>query len=257
VTAARPSPKTNYRVALDAFEGPLDLLLHLVDSEKMDITEISLAAVAEQYRAYLKSLEKMNLELESSYIVVFAQLLEIKSRILLPSVAVEFDDFYPSEAGYEDEVVPDAPNDLVEQLKAYKLLKEAADWLGQRELFSFGQYAHNNPVQDPDQLELDVSLEALAAAWLRMDTSMKRPRKPVEIRKIELSVPERVQQILAWLRTRTRGFFSQLLPEEWSKTYITVTFLATLELARRSKVRLEQTSIHDDIEITLLCEEPA
>ncbi|MEW6283480.1 MAG: segregation/condensation protein A, partial [Candidatus Eremiobacterota bacterium] len=75
-----------YRVDLPGFNGPLDLLLHLVGQSKLDITAISLAAVADQYRAYLESLQQMNLEIESEYLVVFSQLLEIKSRVLLPPV---------------------------------------------------------------------------------------------------------------------------------------------------------------------------
>ena len=158
-------------------------------------------------------------------------------------------------SGFDDDPVEDAPNNLVEQLKAYKLLKEAADWLGQLEGASLAQYGHNNLLPEPEQFELEVSLQSLAAAWLRMDTSLKGTRKPIELRRVELSVPERVQQLLSWLKSRPRALFSQFLPFEWSKGYVVVTFLATLELARQNLVRLQQTSIHDDIEITLLREE--
>ncbi|CAN0186873.1 unnamed protein product, partial [Phaeothamnion confervicola] len=151
---------SHYQVDLPQFEGPLDLLLSLVDKEKLNITEISLASVAQQYQQYLLTLERLNLEVESSYIVVFAQLLEIKSRLLLPPV--EEEDGY----GYEDYSSPadayeDPEEDLVEQLRMYKLVKEAADWFSMQEAYSFGQYHHPCSQLEPEWLELDVSVEAL------------------------------------------------------------------------------------------------
>lgn len=245
------SPSTNYRVQLPLFEGPLDLLLSLVDKEKLDITEISLAAVASQYQAYLESLERLNLELESSYVVVFAQLLEIKSRVLLPDPPVELlPDVMITEEGLTPEEA--AQHDLVEQLKAYKLLKEAADWLGQREVSSLARYPHPCELAEPDVPELDVSLSALAAAWVRLDTSLKGPRAPVELKRIEISVPERVQQLWAWLTKKPRALFSELLGQKPTRQLAVVTFLALLELARRHRVRLAQEKmLTDEIEVTL------
>ncbi len=248
----RPAtPSTNYRVHLPAFEGPLDLLLSLVDKEKLDITEISLAAVASQYQAYLEGLERLNLELESSYVVVFAQLLEIKSRVLLPDPPVEFmPEVWIDDGGPSPE--EQAENNLVEQLKAYKQLKEAADWLGQREVSSLARYPHPCELAEPDVPELDVSLAALASAWVRMDTSLKGPRVPVELKRIEISVPERVQQIWNWLTKKPRALFSELLGHKPNRQLAVVTFLALLELARRHRVRLTQEKmLVDELEVTL------
>jgi len=245
------SPQTNYRVHLPVFEGPLDLLLSLVDKEKLDITEISLAAVASQYQAYLESLERLNLELESSYVVVFAQLLEIKSRVLLPDPPVEvLPEVWIDDGGPSPEEV--AENNLVEQLKAYKLLKEAADWLGQREVSSLARYPHPCELAEPDIPELDVSLAALTSAWVRLDTSLKAPRAPVELKRIEISVPERVQQLWAWLTKKPRALWSELLGQKPTRQLAVVTFLALLELARRNRVRLAQEKmLTDEIEVTL------
>lgn len=237
---------------LPQFEGPLDLLLHLVDEEKLPISEISLAAVARQYQEYLTTLERLDIEIESSYVVVFAKLLELKSRLLLPpepSACEEFfEDFGPS-AG-DDDYVGDAPNELVDQLQAYRLVKEAAEFLFSRESRSFAQYTRPATVGEYDCLELDVSLDALTAAWVRMDRRYEGPRRPVELKRVVLSVPDRVKQLWDMLRRQPRTFFQQVLGGDFSKAYVIVSFLAVLELVRRSRVRAQQPSLEEDIEIT-------
>jgi len=255
VSVARPETAvikvvSHYQVDLPQFEGPLDLLLSLVDKEKLNITEISLAKVASQYQQYLLSLERLNLEVESSYIVVFAQLLEIKSRMLLPPIEEEdgyaYDDFSSPADAYQD-----PEEDLVEQLQMYKLVKEAADWLSQQEIYSFGQYPHPCSQLEPEWLELDVSVEALAAAWVRLDTSVRAPRQPIELKKVQVSVPERAVQIFEWLRRRSKGFFSQLVGAQRSRSYVVVSFLALLELVRRSRIRVTQANWEADLEIEI------
>lgn len=243
--------KTLYQVALPEFEGPLDLLLSLVDSEKLDLTEISLAAVSKQYQSYLQALERLDVEIESSYIVVFAQLLELKSKHLLPPEPSAQDLYHEefSPADYDDSV-EDAPNDLLDQLLAYRMVKEAADWLQVRESRSFAQYTRGSESPEPDTLELDVSLEALTAAWLRMDRKYEAPRRPIELRRVVLSVPDRVKQLWDMLRRQPKTFFHQMLGGDLNRAYVIVTFLAVLELVRRSRVRATQTGIEDDIEIS-------
>lgn len=243
--------KSLYQVHLPQFDGPLDLLLHLVDEEKLPVNEISLAAVARQYQSYLKTLEQLNVEIESSYIVVFAQLLELKSKLLLPPEPTPMDeyveDFGP---GGCDDFVEDAPNELLDQLQAYRMVKEAADWLNQRESLSLAQYTRPAGVPEIDTPELDVSLEALAATWVRMDRKYEAPRRPVELRRVVLSVPDRVKQLWDMLRRQPRAFFHQMLGGDWNKAFVIVTFLAVLELVRRSRVRAEQSGVDADIEIT-------
>ncbi|MFN8607680.1 MAG: segregation/condensation protein A [Vulcanimicrobiota bacterium] len=241
--------KSNYQVSLPQFEGPLDLLLHLVDDEKLPLNEISLAAVAQQYQAYLKTLEQLDVEIESSYIVVFSQLLELKSKLLLPPEPTPMDlyeeDFCPAMAG--DDFVEDAPNELLDQLQAYRLVKDAADWLYNRETRSLAQYSRPAGMHEVDCPELDVSLEALAATWVRMDRKYEAPRRPVELRRVVLSVPDRVKQLWEMLRRNPRTFFHDVLNGDWNKAFIIVTFLAVLELVRRSRVTAQQDSVDGDI----------
>jgi len=240
--------KSNYQVSLPQFEGPLDLLLHLVDDEKLELNTVSLAAVAHQYQAYLKTLEQLDVEIESSYIVVFAQLLELKSKLLLPPEPSPIDlyeeDFAPAMG---DDYVEDAPNELLDQLAAYRLVKDAADWLCNRETKSMAQYTRPAGVLEVDCPELDVSLEALAATWVRMDRKYEAPRRPIELRRVVLSVPDRVKQLWEMLRRNPRTFFYDVLNGDWNKAYIIVTFLAVLELVRRSRICAEQATVDDDL----------
>ncbi|CAN0283840.1 unnamed protein product, partial [Phaeothamnion confervicola] len=103
----------------------------------------------------------------------------------------------------------------------------------------------------PEWLELDVSVEALAAAWVRLDTSVRAPRQPIELKKVQISVPERAVQIFEWLRRRSQGLFSQLVGAQRSRSYVVVTFLALLELVRRSRVRVSQENWQSDLVIEI------
>lgn len=244
--------KSGYQVQIPAFEGPLDLLLHLVDDSKLDVSAISLASVAKQYQGYLTTLEQLDVEIESSYIVVFSQLLELKSKLLLPPEPSELDlfqdEFQPDGL---DDYVEDAPNDLVDQLQSYRLVKEAADWLYLQEGRSLAQYTRPATQEmSSEALELDVSLDALAAAWVRMDRKYVAPTRAVELKRVVLSVPDRVKQLWDLLRREPRAFFHQMIQGDWNKAFVIVTFLAVLELVRRSRVRAEQSHVDADIEIS-------
>ncbi|MBI3927138.1 MAG: segregation/condensation protein A [Armatimonadetes bacterium] len=235
---------TGYQVQLPQYEGPLDLLLELVGRLRLDITEISLAQVAGQYQAYLESLHELNVEIESSYVVVFAQLLEIKSRVLLPEPPP------PEEPESSQQEEEGSGADLVERLKTYKAFKEMAEWLGEREASSSARYPHPCELPEPDIPALELSLASLAAAMSRLDRSTRAPRPPVEVKRVEISVPQRAQQIWQWLTSRPRALFRELLGKKPSRGLIVVTFLALLELARREQVRLRQERFGDEIEVT-------
>lgn len=245
--------KSLYEVHLPQFDGPLDLLLHLVDDEKLLINEVSLASVASQYQVYLKQLAHLDVEIESSYIVVFAQLLELKSKQLLPPEPSPMDEWVDDFGGPDplsDHGDEDGPHELVDQLQAYKMVKEAAEWLNGRESRSFAHYTRTPTVSEYDCLELDVSVDALAAAWVRMDRRYQAPRRAVELQRVVLSVPDRVKQLWEAIRRHPKAFFHQMLNGDYARAYVIVTFLAVLELVRRSRVRAEQSGIGEDISIT-------
>ena len=239
--------EARYKVQLPFFEGPLDLLLSLVEQSELDITEISLAEVTGQYREYLELLGQLDVEIESSYLVVFAQLLELKSRLLLPVIEPEHDGMGP---GYDDEPEED---DLVARLREYQRLKRAAMWLAERESQSLARYPHPSGLTEPETPLLSVSRRSLHLAALRILRPRKPFKEPIGYRKVELSVPERVEEIWSHLRgERRRVTFSELLRREGDrKGLVVVTFLALLEMARRDRVTLYQDGYRGELECEL------
>lgn len=239
--------QSGYKVQLPFFEGPLDLLLSLVEESELDITEISLAQVTGQYREYLELLGQLDVEIESSYLLVFAQLLELKSRLLLPEP--EPDDTHLF--GYE--VEPDE-DDLVARLKEYQRLKRAAGWLGEREGQSLARYPHPSGLSEPETPLLHITLRSLHSAALRCLRPRTPFRDPIDYKKVELSVPDRVEQIWGTLQAahkegRRRTSFSQLLrAQARTKPLVVVTFLALLEMARRDRIELFQSGYLGEIE---------
>ena len=236
-----------YKVQLPFFEGPLDLLLSLVEQSELDITEISLSQVTGQYREYLELLGNLDVEIESSYLVVFAQLLELKSRLLLPVIEPEDDGFGP---GYEEEPGED---DLVARLREYQRLKKAALWLAERESQSLARYPHPSGLTEPETPLLSVSRRSLHLAALRILKPRKPFKEPIGYRKVELSVPERVEEIWSHLQGQQRRVtFSELLRREGDrKGLVVVTFLALLEMARRDRVTLYQDNYRSELECEL------
>lgn len=239
--------EAGYRVQLPVFEGPLDLLLSLVEESELDITEISLAEVAGQYREYLEILGELDIEIESSYLVVFAQLLELKSRLLLPEPEPDEDGIFGL---YDD----DGEDDLVFRLKEYQKLKRAADWLASREGDSLARYPHPSGLSEPETPILSVSTNSLFMTALRVLKPRKPFKEPIPYARIELSVPDRVEEIWTSLQSskkegRKRVRFSDLLQRDGErKPLVVVTFLALLEMARRDRIKLYQDGIKSEIE---------
>lgn len=241
------SDNQGYKVQLPFFEGPLDLLLSLVEESELDITEVSLSEVTGQYREYLELLGQLDVEIESSYLVVFAQLLELKSRLLLPEP--EPDDHHL----FGFEVEPDE-DDLVARLREYQRLKRAAEWLGEREGQSLARYPHPSGLSEPETPLLHLSLRSLHRAALRCLKPNKPFKEPIDYKKIEVSVPDRVEQIWSTLQEarrdgKSRTRFSDLLRSQpRTKPLVVVTFLALLEMARRDRVNLYQDGIQGELE---------
>jgi len=233
---APEGPRSGYQIKSDLFEGPLDLLLYLVSKQRLDITHVSLAKVAEEYWAYLKLLQALDLDVESAYLVVFACLLELKSRLLLPPEpeAVDLEDF---------DVGDTAEHDLVERLKEYKRYKEASLVLQEREREALMVFPR--PVdEDAPSVEpaLDVSLPDLLDALRGMleNYQKREKKKPIRLERVGISVPQRMQEILTFLEPgRSIGFY-ELFEGEITRPHIIVTFLAILELARLRRIRMWQ-----------------
>lgn len=239
-------PKTTYKVKLDIFEGPLDLLLYLVDKEQLDITAISLAYISDEYLKYLNLMQNLNLEVESSYLVIFATLLEIKSRALLPLEKNKTE-------SYSLTAEDDPAGELVRKLKEYKKYKEAALYLSEKEKFASSAYSRTYEFYDTDEEPhyfAEMSIFDLINAFNKvLDNYYENieKNKDIKIEKIKISVPQRMEQIYSRILNAKQISFSKLFEDMPDKEMIIVTFLALLELGRLQKISLIQGSIESEI----------
>ncbi|MBQ7567909.1 segregation/condensation protein A [bacterium] len=243
-----------YKVQLAQFEGPLDLLLHLVQSAKLSLTEISLAQVAHQYFVYIENMPQLDVEAESSYLVVFAQLLELKSRKLLPYEAEEEDSACADSPGIWGEYGEAAEKSLIKKLADYAVIKDAAVWLSRREEHSLSCYPRPLPMTAGGPPELEADLNALVRTMRRLERTSRAPRKPVSVAKAVLSVPERIEQLWQILSGRSQASFADLLGSSPTRDLLIVTFLALLELAKERKIILSQEKTAGEICIRKVCE---
>jgi len=230
---------SDYQVALPVFEGPLDLLLHLIERQELDITEISLAQVTNQYLDYLARISERNPEDLADFLVVAAKLLLIKSRVLLPQPPA------PPLSGEED-----VGDDLVRQLVEYKKFKEIAGWL--REVEGQGQQAYVRlPGMPPVDRVVDlgdVSLDDLLAA-VRQALDVKPPLPSVDqaVAPISISIADQMALIERQTAGGRRASFRRLLENARSRLEIIVTLLALLEMVKQLRVRMSQDRLFGDI----------
>jgi segregation and condensation protein A len=230
----------NYTVRTSVYEGPLDLLLDLIERAQLDITAVSLASVTNQYLAYIKSLEQINADEISAFLVIAAKLLQIKSEALLPRPPVRA-------AGEED-----VGRSLVDQLKLYKRFKEIGGWLNTRQQANLRTFLRVAP---PPKIEpkLDLSnvtLEKLVVAAVEA-FAKDRNRQPlgIIIAPPRVTIREKIDLIAKVMKEMERASFRSLLDPGASRLEIVVTFLAMLELVKRYRIQARQEDLFSDIEI--------
>lgn len=225
-----------YNVKLPLFEGPLDLLLHLIKKSEVEIYDISITEIAEQYIAYIDMMKELDLDIAGEFLVMAATLTQIKSRMLLPPKE--------GEAGEEEGTDPRA--ELIARLLEYKRFKEAAEGLGQREEFwrevfvRQGKGAWEDGDEGPKQEELfNFGLFDLLDAFRRVLKNM-----PVdhyhEIRRDSISITDKINHILALVDEFKSITFDSLFENDRAKEQVVVSFLALLELTRRRAIKLMQ-----------------
>ncbi len=223
------------------FEGPLDLLLHLIKESKMDIMNIEIEVITKQYMDFLHQQEKMNLEVSSEYLVLASELLEIKSRLLLPNNQVE-----------SDEVEEDPREELVQRLLEYQAYKDITKLLQEKELLRRDIYTKmpeniQNYVEEQKEIHSDVTLDDLIQAFQKY-YQRKLDSRPLKTKVTvnEISVSSRCRDIKKLLKSKKRVSFFELFPIV-SKEYIVATFLAILEMAKNRELRITQNDAFDDI----------
>ncbi|WP_025820207.1 segregation and condensation protein A [Shewanella marina] len=224
-------PPEALEVFLEAFEGPLDLLLYLIRRQKMDVVDLPINQITHQYLQYIDLLQGAKVELAADYLVMAATLAEIKSRLLLPKLIIETD----------EEVDPRA--ELIRQLQAYEVIKNASfelDTLPRMERDHFQAKVAVSGSIKPVVTPPDVSLFELARAFSDV---LKRIEVNVnhQVKREVLSTRERMTQILAMLNSETFTPFIELFTVEEGRSGVVVSFLALMELVKERLVELVQT----------------
>ncbi|MGH7772130.1 MAG: segregation and condensation protein A [Candidatus Binatia bacterium] len=220
------------KVQLDIFEGPLDLLLHLIKKNEVSITDISIATITEQYLSTLELMQSLNLDVAGEFLVMAASLIHIKSRMLLPL----------GEEGEEDEEEEGDPREeLVRRLLEYQRFKEAAEELERREILKRDVFVR--PFEAPEEIET-VELEGLSLFDLisALRNVLERlPEQEVhEVTLEKISVREKMSLLLDDLHRRGKAIFQSLFEGATSRMEVVVTFLAMLELVRIRAIRVWQ-----------------
>ena len=233
--------ETDYKVRLEIFEGPLDLLLYLIKSDEIDIYEISLERLTQQYLEYLQAFKELNIDIAGEFIVMAANLIYMKSRSLLP-----VDQQPPDEEAEGD----DPRWDLIRQLIEYKKFKEAAGQLQLRALEQERIFAREGAAAAVAPLRLEeVGIFQLISAFQTVLKRLEARRDVQEIFGEHFSVSDKIEVILRRIAGETNVRFSDLFGEIVSRVEIVVTFLALLELIRLKQVRATQDNPFDEIEI--------
>lgn len=224
---------------LTAFEGPLDLLLHLIQEQKLDLLNLPMAEVTRQYMEYLKLMEELNLEIAAEFVAMAAQLLQIKSRLMLPR---------PPEACGEE----DPREALVQKLLDYQQMKAAAHLLSDRESdWQKIAFAPGLDLDDHKRVEDEPIRATLFDLLGAYRDALKRlmPPPPVEVRTQPKSLEQRVLEVLRDLQDGLWKPFQGLLGEIRSREELVLTFLALLELVRTGRIALVQGETFGEIRV--------
>ena len=233
----------NYTVHTPVYDGPLDLLLNLIERAELDITAVSLASVTDQYLSHINSLEQINADEISAFLVIAAKLLQIKSEALLPRPPAR-------EPGEED-----LGQSLVDQLRLYKRYKEIGGWLYAKQEANLRTYLRIAP---PPKVEpkLDLSnltLEKLVAA---AEEAFRKEKEKTPLGDViaapRVTIREKIDLISKLLKDVQRSTFRNLLDQGASRLEIVVTFLALLELVKRYRVAAHQEGLFSEIEFERL-----
>lgn len=226
---------------INEFEGPLDLLLHLIKENKMDIFDIKIEEITEQYLSYIRKQESMNLEVDSEYLVLASELIEIKSKLLLPHEKEVF-----------DEEESDPREELMNRLLEYQAYKEITKTLKEKELIRQEIYTKapsslKEFVDNDTDIKMDITLDDLVDAFQKF-LERKKESKPLatKVTENEITVSSRRSDIKMLLSKGKKVSFFKLFPV-YTKEYVVATFLAVLEMVKNKEIIITQNDTFDDI----------
>lgn len=230
----------SYKIKLQTFEGPLDLLLYLIKKDELNIYDIPITQITDQYMKYLELMELLDLNIAGEFLVIAATLLYIKSKMLLPQDKKE-------ELQEEEK---DPRLDLVEKLLEYKRFKEAAEHLRNREKLRQDVFTRKiNPGEkDSSEVYFETSLFELISAFSK---ALKDIPKDIfyEVIKDEFTVDEKIHQILHILFERPKLRLSELFNKAKNNLEVVATFLAILELIKLKEIKIMQKGLFEEIQI--------
>ena len=242
-------------VKLNVFEGPLDLLLHLIDKNKIDIYDIPIVEITDQYMEYIQAMEEADLGVMSEFMVMAATLLDIKCKMLLPKEV--------NEEGEEE----DPRAELVEKLLEYKMYKfmsyelkdkmdEAANVFFKKPTIPEDVLKYKEPV-DPRELLAGMTLEKLNAIYKSIIRRQEDKIDPIrskfgKIEKEEVSLSDKMLELREYAKEHRRFSFRNLLEGQRSRVQVIVTFLSILELMKMGHIHVEQEELFDDISVEVV-----
>lgn len=247
-----PSPEVDrgpsYRVALPTFEGPLDLLLHLIQKHELDILDIPISFVTEKYVEYIMMMQELNIDIASEYLVMAATLAHIKSKMLLPPS--------PDDADQALEEEEDPRAELVRRLLEYQKYRLAAEQLGGRSVLGRDLFARGSE-EAVDEGPAPLAPLPMFKLLDAFQTALKRVArtKDHEIQFEQFSITERIHQLSDLLKTRPRATFDELFETARSRADVIVTFLALLEMTRLRMTNITQEGPYQQIYIELSVQE--
>lgn len=234
----------SYKIKLEMFEGPLDLLLYLIKKDQLNIYDIPIAQVTEQYMQYLELMKMLNLDIVGDFLVMAATLMQIKSRMLLPP---------DPNAQQEEELDP--RDELVRRLLEYKQFKEIAENLRNRELTRQDFFGRILDVERTKELKEEAKEVYFEASLFDLITAFTKILKNVpkevfyEVIKEEHTVEQKIHDILHMLLEKPKVMLGDLFSRSRSKIEIIVTFMAILELIRLREIIALQKRLFDEIEV--------
>ncbi len=226
-----------YRVSLESFEGPLDLLIHLIKKNEVNVYDIPLALITEQYLSYIELMQELNLDVAGEFLVMASTLIHLKSKMLLPR---------PETAATDGEPEEDPREALVRRLIEHQKFKAAAELLHEREAVRGAQFLRPDSsvagaAEDEIEPELEVDLFSLITAFKGvLERANRRPRMVIPPEQI--SIEDRMHQLLDRLsETEACGFEELFSDGDGSRPFMIVTFLAVLEMIRLKLIRVFQS----------------
>ncbi|MBB3109232.1 segregation and condensation protein A [Paenibacillus phyllosphaerae] len=236
---------------LESFEGPLDLLLHLIDKAEIDIHEVSISEITDQYMDYLNAMQELELEVTSEFLVMAATLLSIKSKQLLPKPPIIEEEY----DYWEDDSGLDPRDELIAKLVEYRKYKQIAEQL--RDMEFERSLVYTKEPEDltpympviPENPVKGLHVGDLIKAFQRALRKATRRNVVATVHRDEVSVKDRIRDIVQVLREFETVRFSKLIKTEMSRHEIVVTFLALLELMKMKHIRCFQHQLFDDIVI--------